>query len=482
MRLSIYTSIIVLTSEAVVTPMSGKPKASGIAITNFFKPKPKPPPPKPSTSEAGPSHSPNHEHMMEIDDDAMMDFDLDAVAAAALMPVSAAGGNILTPPPAVPAPQAISRPTKQKQLSLTFRPPLPPPPPPPPPVSAVASAAITAAATAIAAGSCLASDTASAAAAGIGQRMLRQQLDRFGAAACGPAAAPSSAAVAVSEPLNARQRLVSESRHGQLSVRAGAGTGKTFTMVQRAKHLVSEQHLEPGSLLLITFSVKAAAELEQRLQAAFPAAAAVPAAAVPVAASPPPLPAPGPSVAKAPISPSRQIPVAKTFHALAFFWIRLFWRAAGLGARPTPLTGKASQRKLMQRVFEERADARRLRWLRKHLHARLEMQLGSKAAAAATWDEVVALLRHAAPQSYASAKADAEAAVVADASGAASTAATPSTKPVSCFLSESSASVTKGTPVSIGTNSGVSGLTCGHGHATARVRLSRRLTWQLRGG
>ena len=164
------------------------------------------------------------------------------------------------------------------------------------------------------------------------QRVVRLQFDRFDA---GPAssgtASPAAAAAAASAPLNERQRLVATSSSGQLSVRAGAGTGKTFTMMQRALHLVQQQAVPPSRILMVTFSVKAADELKSRLDVAF--------GTPPPQPPPPPLP---PAARGSAVSHARAaIPVAKTFHALAFFWVRTYWQAAGLGARPTPLTGNA---------------------------------------------------------------------------------------------------------------------------------------------
>eukprot|EP00964_Phaeocystis_antarctica_P038868 scaffold22238_cov62-Phaeocystis_antarctica.AAC.2 len=181
------------------------------------------------------------------------------------------------------------------------------------------------------------------------QRVVRLQFDRFdaGPASSATASPAAAAAVAASAPLNERQRLVATSSSGQLSVRAGAGTGKTFTMMQRALYLFQQQAVPPSRILMVTFSVKAADELKSRLDVAF--------------GTPPPQPPPQPQpqpqqqpqqpqqpqlpqppAARTAVSHAHAaIPVAKTFHALAFFWVRTYWQAAGLGARPTPLTGNA---------------------------------------------------------------------------------------------------------------------------------------------
>ena len=114
-------------------------------------------------------------------------------------------------------------------------------------------------------------------------------------------------------------------------------------MMQRALYLVQQQAVPPSRILMVTFSVKAADELKSRLDVAF-------------GTPPPQQPQQQPQLPQQPQQPQQSlppaactavsharaaIPVAKTFHALAFFWVRTYWQAAGLGARPTPLTGNA---------------------------------------------------------------------------------------------------------------------------------------------
>ncbi|MFC1484202.1 ATP-dependent helicase, partial [Candidatus Neomarinimicrobiota bacterium] len=53
-----------------------------------------------------------------------------------------------------------------------------------------------------------------------------------------------------------------------LMILAGAGTGKTTTLIHRIIHLIAEEHLPPESILALTFSEKAAAELRQRIEEA----------------------------------------------------------------------------------------------------------------------------------------------------------------------------------------------------------------------
>jgi DNA helicase-2/ATP-dependent DNA helicase PcrA len=67
--------------------------------------------------------------------------------------------------------------------------------------------------------------------------------------------------------LNAQQRAAVEHdpHSGALLVIAGAGAGKTATLAARAAWLVREAGLSPQRLLLVTFSRRAAAEMERRV-------------------------------------------------------------------------------------------------------------------------------------------------------------------------------------------------------------------------
>ena len=64
--------------------------------------------------------------------------------------------------------------------------------------------------------------------------------------------------------LNDEQRLAAEYRDGHLLILAGAGTGKTRTLVHRLGSLL-EQGQPAHRLMAITFTNKAAAELKERL-------------------------------------------------------------------------------------------------------------------------------------------------------------------------------------------------------------------------
>lgn len=64
---------------------------------------------------------------------------------------------------------------------------------------------------------------------------------------------------------NEQQREAITTTEGPLLITAGPGTGKTFTLVQRALYLIEECALKPENILIATFTEKAAKELVTRL-------------------------------------------------------------------------------------------------------------------------------------------------------------------------------------------------------------------------
>jgi len=67
--------------------------------------------------------------------------------------------------------------------------------------------------------------------------------------------------------MNANQLAAVEAR-GEVFVSAGAGTGKTAVLVERFVRAVCDEGLDVGSVLVITYTRKAAAELRSRIRAA----------------------------------------------------------------------------------------------------------------------------------------------------------------------------------------------------------------------
>src|SRR5206468_7168341 len=67
--------------------------------------------------------------------------------------------------------------------------------------------------------------------------------------------------------MNEQQRAAVEAK-GEVFVSAGAGTGKTSVLVERFVRAVCEDGLDVESVLVITYTRKAAAELRARIRAA----------------------------------------------------------------------------------------------------------------------------------------------------------------------------------------------------------------------
>jgi len=130
--------------------------------------------------------------------------------------------------------------------------------------------------------------------------------------------------------LNIDQRqVVGASPATPLSVRAGAGTGKTSTMVERAVNLVTQYGLQADEILMVTFSNKAAAELRERVRPAFRGI-------------------------------STHLPTTKTFHGLAYNWIRIYYKAAGFSRQPTILATTKQRITVMELAIKATIDKLRL--------------------------------------------------------------------------------------------------------------------------
>ena len=69
------------------------------------------------------------------------------------------------------------------------------------------------------------------------------------------------------QELNSSQRVAVSTVDGAVLIIAGAGTGKTRTLVYRLAYLVEQARIAPRNLLALTFTVKAAEEMRERAQA-----------------------------------------------------------------------------------------------------------------------------------------------------------------------------------------------------------------------
>ena len=70
--------------------------------------------------------------------------------------------------------------------------------------------------------------------------------------------------------LNLNQKKAVEHKNGPLLIIAGAGTGKTTVVTERIKHLIVDQDVPPSSVLALTFTEKAAFEMQERIDLLLP--------------------------------------------------------------------------------------------------------------------------------------------------------------------------------------------------------------------
>src|SRR5438132_11073057 len=72
------------------------------------------------------------------------------------------------------------------------------------------------------------------------------------------------------EGLTEPQREAVTHGAGPLLIIAGAGTGKTTVITRRIAHLIATRHARPAEVLALTFTDKAAAEMEARVDTLVP--------------------------------------------------------------------------------------------------------------------------------------------------------------------------------------------------------------------
>ena len=70
--------------------------------------------------------------------------------------------------------------------------------------------------------------------------------------------------------LNTNQKAAISYNNDPLLIVAGAGTGKTTTLVEKIKYLITKKKVRPEEILCLTFTEKAASEMEERVDIALP--------------------------------------------------------------------------------------------------------------------------------------------------------------------------------------------------------------------
>ncbi|MBI3366038.1 UvrD-helicase domain-containing protein, partial [Candidatus Roizmanbacteria bacterium] len=66
--------------------------------------------------------------------------------------------------------------------------------------------------------------------------------------------------------LNKQQQEAVQCVEGPSIIIAGAGSGKTRVLVSKVLHLIQNCHIDPYSIIMITFTNKAANEMKERIK------------------------------------------------------------------------------------------------------------------------------------------------------------------------------------------------------------------------
>ncbi|HEY7888112.1 MAG TPA: UvrD-helicase domain-containing protein [Steroidobacteraceae bacterium] len=140
---------------------------------------------------------------------------------------------------------------------------------------------------------------------------------------------------AILNPLNEAQRAAVSAQLVPVLVLAGAGSGKTRVLTHRIAWLIQAEHASPYSILAVTFTNKAAAEMRGRVEQ--------------ILGTPP------------------GVLWIGTFHGVAHRLLRLHWREAGL-AQGFQILDSDDQQRLVKRIIkandldEARWEPREVQW------------------------------------------------------------------------------------------------------------------------
>ena len=219
-------------------------------------------------------------------------------------------------------------------------------------------------------------------------RPATQQLKKKGSSFIGralPLAPPDAASAKASRSylsLNAAQRaVVDASADACAVVVAGAGSGKTHSIVQRVRAIVDRGEVqEPSEILLMTFSCKASAELSERVDALFHTEE-------------------GPPQKKHGV-------VTKTFHGLAFAWLGRYHRYLGFERRPSPITDAGKRKVVKLAILNGIVEPKRIMRCGNALKVPKRLK---------TWADVLSAYEKAYPQSLDSIRFKAKATILAHA-------------------------------------------------------------------
>jgi DNA helicase-2/ATP-dependent DNA helicase PcrA len=133
--------------------------------------------------------------------------------------------------------------------------------------------------------------------------------------------------------LNEQQRIAVESTKGPLLVFAGAGSGKTRVITNRIAYLITQEDVKPDSILAVTFTKKAAGEMQERVS----------------------------TLLKELNVNSEAIPLIGTFHSIGALFLRQNSRLAGLEKNFSIFDSNDTENLLKDILVERNIDIKQIR-------------------------------------------------------------------------------------------------------------------------